>query len=42
MYLYIQATLFIGRPVRSIKKTSLGGGGASNQLLVLQSAKHLS
>jgi len=44
MYIYIQVTLFIGRPVRSLKKTSLGGegGGASNQLLVLQNAKHLS
>ena len=27
MHLYIQVPLFIGRPVRSLKKTSLGGGG---------------
>ena len=42
MYLYIQVTLFIRRTVRSIKKLLRGGEGASNQLLVLQSAKHLS
>ena len=43
MYLYIQVSLFIGRPVRSIKKLLWGEGGeASNQFLVLQSAKYLS